>query len=158
MKEKLCADLQVVVLVGGIGKRLGALTENTPKPLIKIHDRPFFEYQLNLMRQAGFKKFLFCTGYHSKDIENYFGNGEKFGVDISYSYDGENLKGTGGAIVNALNKLEENFMLVYGDSFMDVNYFEIVVKFYECLKNFNQPALMSIIKNKNRWDFLKTDK
>ena len=151
MRENLCAEIQVVVLMGGAGKRLGSLTKETPKPMIKINGRPFFEYQLMLMREAGFKKFLFCTGYHSDEIINYFGSGENFGVNIKYSFDGETLKGTGGAVINALPLLEDKFLLVYADSFMDVNYFAIIIKFLEGLK-LGKTALMTIIKNYNKWD------
>ena len=151
MREDLCGDIQVIVLMGGAGTRLGELTRETPKPMIKIHDKPFFEYQLMLMKEAGFRKFLFCTGYHSDDIKIYFGNGEKFGVEINYSFDGPTLRGTCGAVVNALPLLEDKFMLIYGDSFMDVNYFGIVIKFLEGMKH-GRPALMTVIENHNKWD------
>ncbi len=151
MREELCGDIQVVVLMGGIGTRLGEITKRIPKPMIRIHGKPFFEYQLTLMKEAGFKKFLFCIGYHSEEITEYFGNGEKFGVEISYSFDGPKLRGTCGAVVNALSMIEDKFMLIYGDSFMDVNYFGIVVKFLNGLKH-GRTSLMTVIENHNRWD------
>ena len=151
MREDLCGDIQVVVLMGGAGTRLGELTKETPKPMIRIHEKPFFEYQLMLMKEAGFRKFLFCTGYHSDEIAKYFGNGEKFGVDIRYSLDGPKLRGTCGAVVNALPMLEDKFMLIYGDSFMDVNYFGIVIKFLDGIKH-GRSALMTVIENHNKWD------
>lgn len=151
MAESLCARMQVVVLMGGLGTRLESQTRHCPKPLLRVQGKPFFEYQLNLMRQAGFKKFLFCVGYHAKMIEEYFGDGSSFGVEISYSYDGETLLGTGGAVRNALPMLEEDFLLIYGDSFMDINYFEVVVRYLQGLQA-GKKALMTVMQNNNQFD------
>jgi NDP-sugar pyrophosphorylase family protein len=101
-------DMQVVVLLGGLGTRLKEITANTPKPMVDIHGRPFFYYQLELLKWYGLKRFLFCVGYKGSIVEDYFGNGEKFGVEIKYSYDGDKLLGTGGAIRKALNLLDED--------------------------------------------------
>lgn len=142
MYESLCEVMQVVVLMGGLGTRLGI---EGPKTLADVHGTPFFQYQLDLMIQAGFKHFVFCVGHGAKAIEEYFGNGEELGIDITYSYDGDELLGTGGAIKKALPLLWRNFMVIYGDSFMDVNYFAIIQKFFNSPKR----ALMTIIENRN---------
>ena len=146
--EKLCEDMQVVVLMGGIGSRLSQYAEGRPKSLVDICGKPFFYYQLELMINAGFHKFVFCVEHEAKQIEDQFGNGKQMGISITYSYDGHNLLGTGGAVRKALPLLEDNFLLIYGDSFMDINYFELVVKYY----SEDKKALMTILKNNNKYD------
>lgn len=154
VSEKLsCEDLQVVVLMGGLGSRLREQVVSCPKPLVPIHEKPFFEYEFMLLLQSGFKKFVFLVGYRANMIEDYFGDGSRYGdgVSIRYSYDGEMLLGTGGAVIKALPLLEEDFMLVYADSFMDVDYFQIVYRYFAG-KAAGMKALMTVMENDNRFD------
>lgn len=151
MVEQLCKQMQVVVLMGGLGQRLSDYTKECPKPLLNVHGKPFFEYQLVLMRQAGFQRFVFCLGYRGEQIETYFGDGSKFGVHITYSYDGQALLGTGGALRKALPLLEEDFLLIYGDSFMDIDYFEVVVRYRQGIRS-GKKALMTVMRNNNCYD------
>ena len=151
MAEKLCRQLQVVVLMGGLGSRLHEITENCPKPMLDINGKPFFQYQLELLVQAGFRRFVFCLGYHADAIREWFGNGSRWGVDIIYSYDGETLLGTGGAVRKALPLLEEDFLLLYGDSFMDIDYLEVVVRYREAVRG-GKKALMTVMRNNDRFD------
>lgn len=143
--------MQVVVLMGGLGTRLGDITASCPKPLLEIHGKPFFEYQLELLTEAGFREFLFCVGYRATMIEEYFGDGSNWGVDIRYCYDGERLLGTGGAVVNALPYIHDDFMLIYGDSFMDIDYFK-VLHFYHLGKHSGKDALMTVFHNDGEFD------
>ena len=71
-------ETQTAVLMGGLGKRLGSLTQALPKPLMDVNGRPFFSYQLELMKQNGFRRFLFLVGYRAEQIEAYFGDGSRF--------------------------------------------------------------------------------
>ena len=151
MREQFCSDMQVAVLMGGLGTRLGEYTRTCPKPLMDINGKPFFTYQLEAMKQAGFRRFVFCLGYRAEQIEETYGDGSRFGVQIRYSYDGETLLGTGGAVKRALPLLDEYFLLIYGDSFMDINYFEAVVRFREGLAE-GRPALMTVMQNGGRYD------
>lgn len=146
-------DVQVVVLMGGLGSRLGEITSNQPKPLVPVAGKPFFEYQLKLLLGCGFRKFVFLVGYRSNMIEDYFGNGRRYGenVSISYSYDGEKLLGTGGAVVRALPLLEDEFLLIYGDSFMDVDYMEVLYRYREG-KRSGRGGLMTVLRNEGRFD------
>ncbi|MCR5748123.1 MAG: HAD-IIIA family hydrolase [Lachnospiraceae bacterium] len=150
-------DIQVVVMMGGIGSRLGKIVADCPKPLLPVGSRPFFEYELILLKAAGLRRFLFCTGYLSSEIEDYFGNGERFGVSIDYQRDSvdENgkakLLGTGGALRHAYPKLEEDFMLVYADSFMDINYREVVYRYFEAKRN-GAKSLMTLLRNNGQFD------
>lgn len=145
------ANVQVVVMMGGMGTRLKDYTQHCPKPLVNVSGKPFFAYQLQLLISAGFKKYLFCVGYHARMIEEYFGDGAAYGIHITYSYDGEKLLGTGGAIRKALPDLESDFMVVYGDSFMDIDYAEVLYRYYTGKKS-GAKALMTILKNENMLD------
>lgn len=88
--------------MGGLGTRLMSHTEDIPKSLMDVHGKPFFYYQLILMKLNGFKNFLFCLGHKAEEIKKYFGNGTRFGVQIKYSYDGKKLLGTAAALKKAL--------------------------------------------------------
>lgn len=148
MKD-IVAETQVVVLMGGLGTRLGL--RDCPKAMADIEGYPFFDYQLRLLRRWGFCKFLFLVGCYSERIENYYGNGSQWGIDIQYSHDGEVQKGTGGALKNAQSKLEEDFLLIYGDSFLDIDYRETVYR-YSVEKNAGKFGLMAILQNRNQYD------
>ena len=150
-------DVQVVVMMGGVGSRLGDIVAACPKPMLPVGEKPFFEYELRLLVSAGFRNFLFCTGYLSSEIEDYFGTGEKFGVNIKYQRDSEDaegravLLGTGGALRHAYPLLEDDFMLVYADSFMDIDYREVVYRYFAS-KERGMLSLMTLLHNGGRFD------
>jgi len=146
-------DIQVVILLGGLGTRLVKEASFFPKAMVNVCGRPFLYYQLNLMRWCGFRKFLFCVGYKGIVIKNYFGNGKKLGISIKYSDEGDNLLGTAGALRKASHLLENNFMLIYGDSYMDVDYNQLLYSFDKTVKSDKSLAgLMAILKNRNKYD------
>ena len=151
------AEVQVVVMMGGVGSRLGKIVADCPKPLLPVGGRPFFEYELKLLTAAGFRRFLFCTGYLSGEIEDHFGAGEKFGIEIDYQKDSQNgngeavLLGTGGALRHAYPKLDEDFMLVYADSFMDIDYREAVYRYFEAKRD-GALSLMTLLHNDGEFD------
>lgn len=149
INRDIVADTQVVVLMGGLGTRLGL--KDIPKAMADINGYPFFDYQLKLLKRWRFHKFLFLVGYQAEYIENYYGDGSKWQVNIQYSYDGKKQLGTGGALRNAADKLEEDFLLIYGDSFMDVDYQEVVYRYY-LEKSEGNLALMTILENENLYD------
>lgn len=145
------ADMQVVVLMGGLGTRLKNITKDCPKSLVDVCGKPFFEYQLELLCAWGFKKFVFLLGYKADMIEEYFGDGKDRGISIKYCYDGEKLLGTGGAVRRAFDFLEDDFILMYGDSFMDIDYAECVYRYFDGKKH-GARALMTVLCNNNRFD------
>lgn len=149
INKNIVADTQVVVLMGGLGTRLGL--KNCPKAMADVRGLPFFEYQLKLLCRWGFCKFLFLVGYQADCIEDYFKDGFKWQIDIQYSYDGLEQLGTGGALKNAEGKLEENFLLIYGDSFMDIDYQETVYRYY-IEKADGKFGIMTILRNENQYD------
>ncbi len=140
--------LPVVILCGGLATRLYPVTLTIPKPLIEIDGKPFIHHQLKLLKEKGVKKVFLCTGYLSEMIEDYVDDGSLWGLDIEYSYDGDTLLGTGGAIKKLTNILPESFLVLYGDSYLNID-FEYVVK---CFYSYDFPVLMTIYKNKNKFD------
>jgi len=113
--------VQVVILAGGLGTRLGTLTHAVPMPLIPVAGRPFLERQVEFLAAQGFRRFLILTGYLGDRIEAHFGDGRRFGVEVEHSREPEPL-GTGGGVRLALSRLDERFLLLYGDSFLPIGY------------------------------------
>ena len=119
--------MQVVILAGGLGTRLGELTRETPKPLVSVAGRPFLERQVEFLAAQGFRRFLLLSGYLGERIEAHFGDGRRFGVDVEHSREPQPL-GTGGGVRRALARLEERFLLLYGDSFLPTSYAPLAEK------------------------------
>ncbi|MBF0362124.1 MAG: NTP transferase domain-containing protein [Oligoflexia bacterium] len=116
--------MQIVILAGGLGQRLGSLTKDIPKPMLPICGYPFLHYQISFLKNVGFKRYLFLVGYKSDIIETYFGDGKKIGVEIEYIHENEPL-GTAGSIFNAWKFVEDVFFLLNGDTFFDVNFTQL---------------------------------
>jgi mannose-1-phosphate guanylyltransferase / phosphomannomutase len=110
--------MQIVVLAGGRGTRLGEEARTIPKPMVTIGGRPNLEHQVMLAKRYGFTNVLFLVSHLADVIRAYFGDGRHFGVDISYSIEDSPL-GTAGALGHAGSRLDERFLLVYGDIFVD---------------------------------------
>ena len=140
--------MQIVVLAGGLGTRLGQLTSETPKSLIPIHGKPFLEYQLDFLKRGGLENIILCVGYLGERIEKYFGDGKRFGVDIKYSYENQHLLGTAGALKNAKELLEDEFFVLYGDSYLFLDFVGIISYF----RRYNKLALMTVYENHDRYD------
>src|SRR5690242_8743050 len=96
------ADLPVAILAGGLATRLRPITEKIPKLLVEVAGEPFFSHQIRLLKKAGLKRVVLCVGYLGEKIRERYGDGSDWGVTIEYSFDGEKLLGTGGALVAAL--------------------------------------------------------
>jgi NDP-sugar pyrophosphorylase family protein len=140
--------LPVAILAGGYATRLGSLTAETPKCLLEIHGRPFVDWQLELLIKNGYSDFVFCVSYKSEAVQEYLGDGSDKGVNIQYSLDGITQLGTGGAIQKALPKLGEAFGVLYGDSYLPMNYSVVEQDFL----NSRFQALMTVYKNENQFD------
>jgi N-acetyl-alpha-D-muramate 1-phosphate uridylyltransferase len=140
--------LPVAVLAGGLATRLRPATETIPKALIDINGEPFVAHQFRLLRRAGVERVVMCTGHLGEMIEEFVGDGSRFGLDVSYSADGPNLRGTAGAVRNALPMLGEQFLVLYGDSYLPCDYRAVDRAF---LAN-GQPGLMTVFRNQNQWE------
>lgn len=123
-------DCQAVILAGGLGTRMRPVTETIPKPMIPVCGRPFLEHQLELLRRNGINRVLLLVSYLGEQIEQYFRHGDSMKMQIDYSYESSPL-GTGGALKNASAKLEGKFLLLNGDTFLDVDYAAVVADFRE---------------------------
>jgi MurNAc alpha-1-phosphate uridylyltransferase len=138
----------VAILAGGLATRLRPITETIPKALIEVAGKPFIVRQLSYLREQGISEVVLCIGYLGDMVREVVGSGASFGLEVSYSEDGPNLLGTGGALTNALHLLGDQFFVLYGDSFLPVS-FSAVQDAYE---QSGRPALMTIFKNQNQWD------
>ena len=107
---------QVVILAGGRGTRLGELTKTIPKPMVPFYEKPFLEYLLVYFKEQGSSDFLILLGYLSEKVVDYFGDGSKWGINISYDISAiEN--DTGRRIVLAKDKIASEFLLCYCDNY-----------------------------------------
>lgn len=140
--------LPVAILAGGLATRLRPITEKIPKSLVPVAGKPFICHQLNYLREQGLEKVVLCIGYLGEMIQEVVGNGENFGLSVNYSLDGSVLLGTGGALKQALPLLGDEFFVLYGDSFLPIDFSAVENFFLSC----NKPALMTILRNANQWD------
>ena len=108
---------QAVILAGGFGTRLSHIVSDVPKPMAPINDIPFLEYIIKQLQSQGFDNFLFLTGYKSEIIENHFKD-----LKNSVFIKEESALGTGGAILNAFNQLYDDFFVINGDTFFDIDF------------------------------------
>lgn len=140
--------LPIAILAGGLATRLRPTTETIPKSLIDINGEPFIAHQLRLLRREGLERAVICTGYLGKAIREFAGDGRRFGLDLVYCEDGPNLRGTAGAVRNALALLGDQFLIVYGDSYLPCDYRAVEQAFLRS----GQPGLMAVFRNRNQWE------
>ncbi len=138
----------LALLAGGLATRLRPRTLQVPKAMIEVAGEPFIAHQLRLLRREGVLRVVLCVGYLGEQIEAFVRGGAEYGIAVDYSYDGPHLLGTGGALRKALPKLGEEFLVMYGDSWLDTNFPPIV----EAFRNSGKPALMTVFRNDGRWD------
>jgi D-glycero-D-manno-heptose 1,7-bisphosphate phosphatase len=117
---------QALILAGGRGSRLGSLTQAMPKPMLPVAGKPFIEYLIYNLRRFGINRIVLSVGYLHSIIESRFQDGRKLGVSIDYSIETVPL-GTGGGVRNALNLLDDTFLVLNGDTLFDCNYLDLAV-------------------------------
>lgn len=138
----------LALLAGGLATRLRPLTEQIPKAMIEVAGEPFIAHQLRLLRRERISRVVLCVGYLWEQIADFVGDGSRFGVEISYKVDGPKLLGTGGALRAALPELGQEFLVMYGDSWLDTAYAPIV----DAFRASGKPALMTVFRNEGKWD------
>lgn len=138
----------VALLAGGLSTRLRPLTEKIPKALIEVAGQPFIFRQLKYLKDQGVTQVVLCTGYLGEQIEEVVGDGSSLGLEVRYSPDGPALLGTGGALIKALPLLGKTFFVLYGDSFLPCDLRKVQAAF----ESHGKPALMTVLRNENRWD------
>ena len=118
--------IKTLILAGGQGSRLKEVAGSTPKPMMPVAGKPFLEHLVAKLRFFGLMDIVIAVGYQAHVIQDYFGDGQRFGVKIAYSTEADPL-GTGGAIKNAQNLLDgQRFFVLNGDSYLDFNYKQAV--------------------------------
>ena len=141
-------DIPVAILAGGLATRLRPITEKIPKSLVPVAGKPFLAHQLELLHARGIRRVVLCIGYLGEMIQRDFGDGSAFGVKLEYSPDGPKLLGTGGAIKQALPKLGPEFFVLYGDSYLPLQYQPVAESFHRSGKL----GLMTVYRNEGLYD------
>ncbi|HEU5081517.1 MAG TPA: nucleotidyltransferase family protein [Opitutaceae bacterium] len=142
------ADLPVAILAGGLATRLRPITEKIPKLLVEVAGEPFFSHQIRLLKKQRLTRLVLCVGYLGEKIVEQYGDGAKWGVKIEYSFDGPKLLGTGGALIQALPKLGDAFYILYGDSYLPIDYLACG----EALLRSGKKGLMTVFENHEKYD------
>lgn len=133
----------MVILAGGLGTRLRPRTSQVPKALIPVGGKPFLQYQIELLKGQGIRDIVLCVGHLGEQVQDYFGDGRWLSVRIRYSEEEGHLLGTAGAIKKAEPLLGDHFFLMYGDSYLTIDYREIMRYF----RRFDRLGLMVVWKN-----------
>lgn len=137
----------VCILAGGLGTRLGERVAGTPKPLLQVAGKPFLMHQLRLLAANGARHVVLCVGYFGERIEKRIGR-TQFGIEIEYSYDTPGLDGTLGAIRRARSLLPDRFLVLYGDTYLRLDYRGAA----EAWRESGRLGLMTVLRNDGRWD------
>jgi NDP-sugar pyrophosphorylase family protein len=137
----------ICILAGGLGQRLGERTARTPKPLLDVAGEPFVFHQLRLLAEHGAERVVLCVGYLGGMLEERVGR-VRYGIAIDYSYDSPQLDGTLGAIRRALPLLGDRFLVLYGDTYLRLDYRAAAAGWIQS----DAPALMTVLRNDSRWD------
>jgi NDP-sugar pyrophosphorylase family protein len=146
--NKHLSEIPVAILAGGLATRLRPITEKIPKSLIAVAGKPFLAHQLELLHARGIRRAVLCIGYLGEMIQRDFGDGSAYGVKLQYSFDGPKLLGTGGAIKRALPLLGDEFFVLYGDSYLPVQYRPIA----EFFQRSGKLGLMTVYHNEGKYD------
>ena len=126
--------MKAVIIAGGLGTRLRPLTNKTPKPMLPIGEKPILEHLVNWTKKGGIKSVVLCVSYLKESIEDYFGDGEKFGVNIEYAISKKQLA-TAGQLKTAEEFIEDDFVCLYGDSIFNFS-LKSMIKQHSIKKSF----------------------
>lgn len=135
----------VAIIAGGLATRMRPLTSNIPKCLLDVNGRPFLDHQLELLSQHGINRVVICAGHLGEMIRAFAGNGSRWNLHIDYSFDGAKPLGTGGAVKQALHLLGPEFLTLYGDSYLEVDYQAV----YSAFCDSGADAMMTVYRNEN---------
>ena len=138
----------VAILAGGLASRLHPLTAVTPKSMLMVAGEPFIAHQLRLLSRQDLRDVVICGGHLVEQIQAFTGDGHRFGSRVRYSCDGPQLRGTGGAIRQALPLLGPRFFVLYGDSYLTAPFSPVLEAFAAA----DKPAMMTVLRNRGQWD------
>jgi NDP-sugar pyrophosphorylase family protein len=142
--------LQCVILAGGLGTRIRSVAGDVPKALVPVAGTPFVDRQLELLAAGGVGEVVFCIGYGGAALREHVRDGAAHGLRVRYVDEGEQLRGTAGALRLALDEgvLAEAFFVLYGDSYLRLDYRRV----WESFRESGMRALMTVCRNEDRWD------
>ena len=140
--------LPVAILAGGLATRMRPVTEKIPKAMLDVNGEPFIHHQLRILREQGARRVVLCVGYLGQMLQEHVGDGRQFGLHVDYSYDGEKLLGSGGAIRKAAPLLGDAFFVMYGDSYLTGDYRAVQRTF----ERSGKLGLMTVFLNEGQWD------
>lgn len=138
----------LALLAGGLATRLGAIARQIPKSLVEAAGEPFIAHQLRMLASRGVNDVVICCGHFGGMIQDFVQDGSQFDCRVRYSCDGHAPLGTGGAIRKALPLLGDRFFVMYGDSYLTLNFRAALAAFEQS----GQTALMTVFRNDDRWD------
>jgi MurNAc alpha-1-phosphate uridylyltransferase len=130
------------------------LTESIPKALVPVLGRPFVDWQLELLTAQGVDRVTYCVGYRSAPLRAHVGDGSRYGVSVTWVDEGEQLRGTAGALrlAHEEDALEDAFFVLYGDSYLPLDMAAVEAAW----RKSGLPALMTVLRNDDRWDASNT--
>ncbi|MDO5775921.1 MAG: HAD-IIIA family hydrolase [Eubacteriales bacterium] len=141
--------MKAVIMAGGKGTRIRSVASDIPKPMIPVLDKPVLEYQIENLKKCGITEIILVTGYLNESVSSYFGNGESFGVDISY-FNEDTAMGTAGALyyLRQDGRLNEDFLLIMGDLMLSVDF----VRFMNAHKSSGAGITLFVHPNSHPFD------
>jgi NDP-sugar pyrophosphorylase family protein len=141
--------VQCVILAGGLGTRISAVANGVPKHLVPVLGTPFADLQLRWLSTQGVTEVTYCIAHLGDAIRSYVGDGSRWGLTVHYVDEGSERRGTGGALALAaeMDALQERFLVVYGDSFLQVD----VGAFWAAFEVSDFPAAMTVFHNRGRF-------
>lgn len=141
--------MQIVILAGGLGTRLRAIDAQRPKALMPVAGRPFIDWQFELLKRNAITDVVLSVGHLGDQIIRHVGDGRNWGLRVRYAIeDPAHLRGTGGALVHAMDLLADEFLMMYGDSYLPIPFAPVIDAFFTS----GQPALMTVFRNRGAWD------
>lgn len=140
--------MQAVIMAGGKGTRLSSITnDEIPKPMVRLNGKPILEYQLEMLKRNGITDCFFIVGHLGEKIEQYFGDGSKWGMHVTYIHEKEPL-GTAGALYYLKNRVSGSFLLVFGDLILDID----VTRFAQFHKSHGAEVSLLVHPNSHPYD------
>jgi MurNAc alpha-1-phosphate uridylyltransferase len=142
--------VQCLILAGGLGTRMFPATKAIPKCLIEVAGRPFAHWQLEWLASQGVGRVVYSIGHLGTMIRAEVGDGTRWGLEVAYVDEGEELVGTGGAVRLAVERgaLEQDFFVLYGDSYLSIDLGAVE----EAFRARGCEALMTVFRNRGRWE------
>lgn len=146
--------MKAMILAGGLGTRLRPLTEDVPKSMVPVGGKPFLQHQIEQLKKNGITEIILLTGHLSEKIEQYFGDGSKFDVDITYSREPRPL-GTAGAIRLARKFVDDTFLVVNGDCYFPID-LQRLIEFHK-KKKVQATLALAKVKDVGRYGLVELD-